>query len=220
MSNPNLASNGGWTKMFWKGMLLHHVTLVANPVINHRYSVTVNQVMVSTVKLSKWWLQLNPWFVVVRILKYYGVVYNKLSSGTKVITEFVTRLTRRAPLVEQELLTLPEHLSSSPVFSEVRVTRSLVLCIFFVECCLSFGPFILAIVLSVPLRYTDCDYPFGIFKLFIHLKTFQEPFNQIISQPTLRHLLHLFRKNKLVDFKDCKSTLAHYKVYTNNLNII
>jgi hypothetical protein len=39
---------------------------------------------------------------------------------------FVTRLTRRVPLVEQELLTLPKHLSSLPVFSGVRVTRSLV----------------------------------------------------------------------------------------------
>jgi hypothetical protein len=27
----------------------------------HRYSITVNQVMVLTVKLSKWWLQLNQW---------------------------------------------------------------------------------------------------------------------------------------------------------------
>jgi hypothetical protein len=31
------------------------------------------------------------------------------------------------PLFLQELLTLPEHLSSPPVFSGVRVTRSLVL---------------------------------------------------------------------------------------------
>jgi hypothetical protein len=30
------------------------------------------------------------------------------------------------PLVEHELLTLPEHLSSPPVFSGVRVTRSFV----------------------------------------------------------------------------------------------
>jgi hypothetical protein len=42
------------------------------------------------------------------------------------MARFVTRLTRRVPLVEQELLTLPEHLSSPPVFSGVRVTRSLV----------------------------------------------------------------------------------------------
>jgi hypothetical protein len=47
------------------------------------------------------------------------------------------------PLVEQEHLILPEHLSSPPVFSEVHVTWSLVLC----EC--------------------DSDYPFGIFKLFL-----------------------------------------------------
>jgi hypothetical protein len=37
---------------------------------------------------------------------------------------------RQVPLVEHELLILPEHLSSPPVFSEVRVTRSLVLCVF------------------------------------------------------------------------------------------
>ena len=65
-------------------------------------------------------------------------------------------------LVEQELPNLPEHLISSPVFSGVRVTRSLVLCVCFVDRCLAFYTFILAIVLSVLLRYTDSDYPFGI----------------------------------------------------------
>ena len=54
----------------------HRVNLVTNQVTSHvwgkdravfttschlwhRYSITVNQVMVATVKLSKWWLQLN-----------------------------------------------------------------------------------------------------------------------------------------------------------------
>ena len=59
------------------------------------------------------------------------------------ITAFVTRLTRRVPLVERELLTLPEHLSSPPVFIGVRVTRSLVLYVFcrslFVPLYLLFG---------------------------------------------------------------------------------
>ena len=45
------------------------------------------------------------------------------------------------PLVEQELLTLPEHLMSPPVFSGVRVTRSLDLCVSFVDRCLSFCTF-------------------------------------------------------------------------------
>jgi hypothetical protein len=44
---------------------------------------------------------------------------------------FVTKLTRWVPLVEQQLLTLPERLISPSVFNEVRVTRSLVLCIVF-----------------------------------------------------------------------------------------
>ena len=44
-------------------------------------------------------------------------------------------------LVEQELLILPEHLSSPPVFSGVRVTRSLALCVCFVDRCLSFCTF-------------------------------------------------------------------------------
>ena len=87
---------------------------------------------------------------------------------SRLITVFVTRLTRRVPLVEQELLTLPEHLSSPTVFTGVRVTRSLVLYICFVDRCLSFCTFFLAIVLSV-LRYTDSDCPFGIFKLFLRI---------------------------------------------------
>ena len=54
------------------------------------------------------------------------------------ITGFVTRLTRRVPLVEQGLLTLPEQLRSPQVFSQVRVTRSLALCVCFVDHCVSF----------------------------------------------------------------------------------
>ena len=55
------------------------------------------------------------------------------------------------PLVEQELLAIPEHPSSSPIISWVRDTRSLVLCVMFCRslfvllsfffrllCCLSF----------------------------------------------------------------------------------
>ena len=53
----------------------------------------------------------------------------------------VTRVTRRVTLVEQELLTLPEHMSPSPVFSGVRVTQSLVLCVCFVDRCLFFYAF-------------------------------------------------------------------------------
>jgi hypothetical protein len=42
---------------------------------------------------------------------------------------FMLNITRRMPLVEHELLTIPVYMSSTPVFSGVRVTRSLVLCV-------------------------------------------------------------------------------------------
>jgi hypothetical protein len=101
---------------------------------------------------------------------------------------FRSRLTRWVPLMEQELLILPKHLRSPPVFSGVCVTRSIVFCVCFIDRCLSFCTFswghcivcsssiyrfwlplwyLVAIVLSVLLRYTDSDYPFGIFKLFL-----------------------------------------------------
>ena len=57
------------------------------------------------------------------------------------ITGFITRLARRMSQFGQELLTLPDHLSSPPVFSGVRVTRCLVLCVCFVDRCLSFCTF-------------------------------------------------------------------------------
>jgi hypothetical protein len=58
-------------------------------------------------------------------------------------------------LVKQELLTLPEHLSS-PVISGVCVSRSLVLCVLFCKSVFVF--FCLSIVYSV-VRFTDSDYP-------------------------------------------------------------
>jgi hypothetical protein len=57
------------------------------------------------------------------------------------INGFVTRLTRRVPLVEQELLTLSEQMNSPSILSGVRVTRSLVLYVCFVDRCLSFCTF-------------------------------------------------------------------------------
>jgi hypothetical protein len=102
-----------------------------------------------------------------RIPVYWEFASDSFHCTNKYISGFVTRLTRPVPLVAQELPTIPEHLSSLPDFSGVRVTRSLVLSVCFVERCLSFYNLLLAIVLSVLLRFTDSDYLFGIFKLFL-----------------------------------------------------
>jgi hypothetical protein len=108
-------------------------------------------------------------------------------------------------VVEQELLTLPEHPSSSPVFSGVPVTRSLVLCVCFVDRCLFFCPFVCFYVFSVLLRFMDSDYPFDIIKLFFNdlnvLRTYKEQ-HWIIS-----------RYDKVPYLKPCIRSLWH--VYTN-----
>ena len=85
--------------------------------------------------------------------------------------------------MKQELLTLLEHVRSPPIFSGIRVLPGFIWCrghkfatvlescysIFSFICmfCRScFVLFLLTIVLSVLLRYTDSDCPYGIFKLF------------------------------------------------------
>ena len=91
--------------------------------------------------------------------RYVPLVVNTSWSfpHSRLIIGFVTILTQRMPL---------EHLNS-PVISGIRVTRTLVLYVYFVDRCLSFCIFfLLAIVFSI-LRYTDSDYPFGIFNLFL-----------------------------------------------------
>ena len=62
-------------------------------------------------------------------------------------------------------LPLLQHLGSLPVLTWVLVSRSLLFCEEF--CRLLLVHCLLAIVLSVLLRFTDSDYPFGIFKLFL-----------------------------------------------------
>jgi len=56
------------------------------------------------------------------------------------------------------------------MFSGVRVTPSLLLHVCFVDRCFPFVLFLLAIVLSVRLQFTDSDYLFGICKLFSYHK--------------------------------------------------
>ena len=85
----------------------------------------------------------GPLFVLLSFTNDHGYVPLVVNSSrsfphSRLITGFVTRLTQRVPLVDQELTTLSEHLSSPPAVCGVRVTRSLVLYVCFVDRCLSF----------------------------------------------------------------------------------
>ena len=90
---------------------------------------TYNHIVVNTMCAYKTW--------------YLPITVNTSRSfpHSWLITGFVNRLTRRVSPVEQELFTFPEHLSSPPLFNGVRVTRSLVLYVCFVDLRLSFCTF-------------------------------------------------------------------------------
>jgi hypothetical protein len=86
------------------------------------------------------------------------------------ISEVVTRFTQRVQLLEQELLTLPKHLSSPPVLSGVCVSRSLVVCICFVDHCMSFCPFSFGHCVVCHSSIYGFWFPVGIFNLFLFQK--------------------------------------------------
>jgi hypothetical protein len=70
-------------------------------------------------------------------------------------------VTRQMPLMEQELINLPEHLSSPSVFNEAYVDRSIVFCaVFCWQLVVLLCFFLLSIVLSVYFRFTSSDYPY------------------------------------------------------------
>ena len=69
------------------------------------------------------------------------------------------------PHVEQKLLTLLEHLSSSLVVSVVPVVQSLVFCVLFCRSVCHVVLFLFDIALSA-LKVTSSEYPVGISNLF------------------------------------------------------
>ena len=97
----------------------------------------------------------------------YPLVTNTSRSFPRswLITGFVTRLTRRVSLVEQELFTLPKHLSSPPICSGVRVTRSLIVYACFVDRYLSFCTF------SLGHCFVCSSLIYGFWLLLWHLQT-------------------------------------------------
>ena len=120
---------------------------------------------------------------------------------SSLIAGFVTRVTRRVPLVEQELLTRPEHLGSPMDSSGVRITRSLVLCVCFVVRCLSFcsSLFVLLFVFFWPLC---CLFFFDIRNMITplvssNLQTLRtQCWSPISTKRTITSHFHLLNTNK------------------------
>jgi hypothetical protein len=121
------------------------------------------------------------------------------------ITEFVTRLTRRVSVVEEELFDLPV---CTPCFSGGRVTRSLVLCIFcrslFVLLSLFFWPLCCLFVFDLRILITslvssnssfNSEYPINI--MFLYRQYFQL---LLKHQHFLIRVSWIFISNKILCF--------------------
>jgi hypothetical protein len=112
--------------------------LLTRKLLNQEFAFGKVEVITSKIVRSPPWLGWPLWNIcVTNDNGYVPLVVNTSWSfpHSRLITVCVTR---PVPLVEQELLTLPEHLSSPPGFSGVHVTRSLVLYLRFVYRCLYF----------------------------------------------------------------------------------
>jgi hypothetical protein len=114
----------------------HHHDLV------NRYGISVSQMTADMFRLS---LPQSGHFLVHDFTRFW----------------FVTRITQRVLLVEQERLTLLEHLCSTPFFIGVRVARSLVFCVVF--CRLLFWSYYLGHCIACPSSFMTSDFSFGIF---------------------------------------------------------
>ena len=112
------------------------------------------------------------------------------------ITGIETSLTWRVPLVEQELVTLLDNLSSYPVISGVGITRSLVLCVMFCRSLFVLCPFPFDHCVVCP--FTDSDCPFVIFKLFFF---FSDKYYNVAWQMKLIYLMALLLFSLLIFLK-------------------
>ena len=111
----------------------------------------------------------------------------ELSCSERVISSCLISETPRVTLVTISLATVNVRSDDSNLTTMNPLFSSFIV--------LSFCTFLWAIVLSVRLRYTDSDYPFGFFKLF--LATNQSSisyFEQKFSQLTINVLLLYFQK--------------------------
>ena len=126
------------------------------------------------------------------IFVYYGSSYPmKTFIWVRDSEARYSRITRRVSLVEQELHILPEHLMSPPVFSGVRVTWSLLLCVCYVGRCLSFCPF----------SFDHCVVCSSIYIFWLpllYLQTLLTHFNKFISANAQQSFLGWNMQNKVV----------------------
>ena len=144
-------------------------------------------------KQGSYWIKGSAWLSWSHhhdLVDRYGL-YVSHCPHSWLITGFVTRLTQRVPLVEQELLTLPDHMSSRPVFSGIPVPRILDWYVCFVDRCLSFCPFC----------FGHCVvYSSSIYELWLPLWYLQTLLRHVICVSVCRYILIWHVRNSAIQY--------------------
>ena len=107
---------------------MHNISLIVGCC---KQGICLVQVITLKVLLSPWFRQTIQNICITNDNRCFPILVSITWSfpHSWLITGFVTRVARRVPLVVHELLTFPENMGSSPVFSGIRVARSLVFCV-------------------------------------------------------------------------------------------
>ena len=128
------------------------------------------------------------------------------------IKYFTTRLTRWVPLIDQELLTFTEHLSSPPVFSGVRVTRSLVVCVCFVDRCLSFSLFSFGHCIVCPFSIYGFWFPLWYLQTLLIIHDYISCYNVYDEQNILGYRLILRGIRLMNGLQTIGKSMSHYDI--------
>jgi hypothetical protein len=112
------------------------VSMVTNEEVKQWYQWLLMYSWILLSKVANVQSNTMTWLTVTKYLclkwpRICSVCHNHHLVLSWLITWFVTRVTQWVPHVEQELLTLPEYLSSTPLFSGVCIAWYLVFCVMF-----------------------------------------------------------------------------------------
>ena len=141
---------------------------------------------------------MNQWTILVHMHKYFTRIEYDTVNNNYILSSFITYLhdcnNSNKTCVTSETGTA--YHSGAPEFIR-GFWWGLCCSIFrFLYLCVSFCPFLLAIVLSIILRFTASDYPFSILKL-LYIK-FKRLFNGKVKQKVIPNKLqYYFRGNYL-----------------------
>jgi hypothetical protein len=152
------------------------------PIIKHKYRISILILMKTERRSILFYIWATNIYLLYKFLKGLCLQFEILFSNETLVymLKSYNYINTTGTTSGTGTVALPEHLISTSVFSGVRVTRTLVLCVMFCRSLFVLF-FILAIVLSALHLDTDSYYTVSIFKLYLHVEKLKEWFTTFIA---------------------------------------